>query len=42
MCIENGEGSRFLNFEGEEKKEKKEEDKFDFLHIVMPRRLNNK
>ncbi len=42
VCIENGEGSRFLNFEGEEKKEKKEEDKFDFLHIVMPRRLNNK
>ena len=42
VCIENGEGSRFIAYDGEEKKEKKEEDKFDFLHIVMPRRLNNK
>ena len=42
VCIENGEGSRFVTYEGEEKKAKSEEDKFDFLHIVMPRRLNNK
>ncbi|MBQ7475355.1 MAG: DNA polymerase III subunit beta [Clostridia bacterium] len=41
VCIEAGDGSRFVSFEGDEKKADGDE-KFDFLHFVMPRRINHK
>ena len=41
VIIEDSEGSRLISYEGEEIKAGKE-DKFDFLHLVMPRRLNQK
>ena len=42
MFIESSGGSRFMTFEGEQPREKKEEEKFDYLHYVMPRRLINR
>ncbi len=42
MFIESSEGSRFMTFEGEQPKEKKDGEKFDYLHYVMPRRLINR
>ena len=42
MFIESSTGSRFMTFEGEDPKEKKDEEKFDYLHYVMPRRLINR
>lgn len=42
MHIESAEGSDFIKYDGEEKRKKKEDDKFDFFHLVMPRRINQK
>ena len=42
MFIESGEGSSFMTFVGEQPRKKKDGEKFDYLHYVMPRRLINR
>ena len=40
VWIESSEGSRFITFNGDKEKEKSDDEKFDFLHFVMPRSIN--